>query len=551
MHSTHKPSPLISNPKMQTLASLSLYSPTPHPRLPPTTMSTLPHQLQRRPSSVLCSLLPAGGLYPPTPHSHHPRLPLTMTCSLQLRRRRSSVSCSSLPATGDGGGGDHDDDFQAFAEAAKDFNLIPLCKTLFTDEVTPTTAYWRLTKEDDDPYSPSFISTLPSGNGRYTLIGAQPAVEFVAKENFVTVIDGWEGSRREEFVEDPMRLLKRMMEKWKPQPLVGLPDTFCGGWFGYFSYDTFRYVEKKLPFSSAPKDDRYLSDIDVCLYDEVIVFDHVEQKAYLIHWVLLDRYASVETAFLEGKSRLDSLFSKVQDGILPGFGKALHSYIFDSSSLSSNMTKEEYRRAVVKAKKSIGVGDHIVLSQRFQRSIGTDPFSVYRILGSEHSSPFRTYLKGRMCVLVSTSQEILVFLKQGKITKRALSWAEKRGKIPEVELETLLLGDEKERAKHMRMLDLEKIDISKVTGEMFEHLSCWDVLQAALPSAVVSGSPKAKAIELIDQLEQSRRGPYGGGVGCISFFGDMEMSVTSDLIVFKTGTRVAHIQVGVTIKGAL
>ncbi|XP_058227491.1 anthranilate synthase alpha subunit 2, chloroplastic-like [Rhododendron vialii] len=98
------------------------------------------------------------------------------------------------------------------------------------------------------------VSGVPKG--RYTLIGAQLAVEFVAKENFVTVIDGWEGSRREEFVEDPMCLLKRMMEKWKPQPKVELPDTFCGGWFGYF-YDTFRYVEKKLPFSSAPMPPRY------------------------------------------------------------------------------------------------------------------------------------------------------------------------------------------------------------------------------------------------------------------------------------------------------
>ncbi|KAG5537052.1 hypothetical protein RHGRI_024486 [Rhododendron griersonianum] len=406
----------------------------------------------------------------------------------------------------------------------------------------------------------------------YTLIGAQSAVEFVAKENFVTVIDGWEGGRREEFVEDPMRLLKRMMDEWKPQPWVGLPDTFCGGWFGYFSYNTFRYVEKMLPFSSAPKDDRYLPDIDVCLYDDVIVFDHVEQKSYLIHWVLVDRYASVEAAFFEGKSRLDSLFYKVQDGILPRIGKASDSYIFDSSLRSSNMTKEEYRLAVVKAKKSIGVGDHVVLSQRIQRRTGADPFSVYRVIGSKHPSPFRTYLKGRVCVLVSISQEILISLKQGKITKRALSWAEKKGRIPGEELEASLLGDEKERAKHMWMLDSEKIDIAKVckadsvnlekireieqhsrviymsstvTGELFEHLSCWDALQAALPSAVVSGAPKGKAIELIDELEPTRRGPYGGSVGFVSFFGDMDMCVALDMILFPTGTGVAHIQAGV------
>lgn len=396
--------------------------------------------------------------------------------------------CSSLPA---GGGGD----FHAFAEAAKDFNLIPFCRTIFFNEDTSTKVYLRLTKEDEGPYSPSFISTLPSSKGRYTLIGAQPAVEFVAKEKFVTVIDGWEGSRRDDIVEDPMRLLKRMMEKWKPQPLVGLPDTFCGGWFGYFSYDTFRYVEKKLSFSSAPKDDRFLPDIDVCLYDDVIVFDHLERKTYLIHWVLLDRYDSLEAAFFRGKlaeSRLDSLFLKLPDGILPG---ALDSYIFDTSSLRSNMTKEEYSLAVVKAKNNIGVGDHVVLSRRFYRRIDTDPFTVYRQLWSE---PFGTYLKGRGYALISKSQENLVFVKQD-------------------------------------------------TRELSERLSCWDALQVALPSAVVCGAPKAKAMELIDQLEQSRRGPYGGGVGFVSFFGDMDMSVSSDMILFPTGTGVAHIQVGIPV----
>ncbi|KAM1115386.1 hypothetical protein TB2_038464 [Malus domestica] len=175
------------------------------------------------------------------------------------------------------------DESEKFVEASKKGNLIPLSRSIFSDHLTPVLAYRCLVKEDDRD-APSFLfeSVEPGSNdsnvGRHSVIGAQPSIEIVAKENMVTIMDHKEGCRTEEFVEDPMTVPRRIMEGWTPQLLDELPEAFCGGWVGYFSYDTVRYVEKKnLPFPSAPPDDRNLPDVHLGFYDDVIVFDHVDK----------------------------------------------------------------------------------------------------------------------------------------------------------------------------------------------------------------------------------------------------------------------------------
>ncbi|MCD7462754.1 Allatostatin [Datura stramonium] len=175
------------------------------------------------------------------------------------------------------------DDSVKFKEASKHGNLIPIYRSIFSDHLTPVLAYRCLVKEDDRE-APSFLfesvepGSKASNVGRYSVIGAQPTMEIVAKENMVTIMDHLEGSRTEQFAEDPMIIPRRIMERWKPQCIDELPEAFCGGWVGYFSYDTVRYVEKKkLPFSNAPMDDRNLPDLHLGLYDDVIVFDHVEK----------------------------------------------------------------------------------------------------------------------------------------------------------------------------------------------------------------------------------------------------------------------------------
>ncbi|XP_044481852.1 anthranilate synthase alpha subunit 2, chloroplastic [Mangifera indica] len=495
------------------------------------------------------------------------------------------------------------DQFSKFHEASRNGNLIPLYRCIFSDHLTPVLAYRCLVKEDDRD-APSFLfesvepGLLVSSIGRYSFVGAQPTIEIVAKENMVTVMDHEEGKRTEEIVEDPMVVPRRIMEGWKPQLIDELPEAFCGGWVGYFSYDTVRYVEKKkMPFSSAPPDDRNLPDVHLGLYDDVIVFDHVEKKAYVIHWVRLDRFSSVEEAFNDGMNRLENLVSRVHDidpPKLPSGSIKLHTHLFGPKLKTSSMTREEYKEAVLKAKEHIMAGDifQIVLSQRFERRTFADPFEIYRALRIVNPSPYMTYLQARGCILVASSPEILTRVKKNKITNRPLAGTVRRGKTPreDLMLEKELLSDEKQCAEHIMLVDLGRNDVGKVsksgsvkierlmnveryshvmhisstvTGELLDHLTSWDALRAALPVGTVSGAPKVKAMELIDELEVTRRGPYSGGFGGISFTGDMDIALALRTMVFPTSTRydtmysykdvnkrrewVAHLQAGAGI----
>ncbi|XP_057424095.1 anthranilate synthase alpha subunit 2, chloroplastic-like isoform X2 [Lotus japonicus] len=490
-----------------------------------------------------------------------------------------------------------------FLEASKKGNVIPLYRCIFSDHLTPVLAYRCLVKEDERD-APSFLfeSVEPgfqvSSIGRYSVVGAQPCMEIVAKENSVTVMDHEEGRRTEEFVEDPLLIPRQIMEKWTPQLIDELPEAFCGGWVGYFSYDTMRYVEKKkLPFSNAPLDDRSLPDVHLGLYDNIIVFDHVMKKAYVIHWVRLDRYSSAEEALNDGMDRLENLVSRVHDIItprLPAGSIKLSTSLFGPKLELSNMTNEEYKNAVLQAKEHILAGDifQIVLSQRFERRTFADPFEIYRALRIVNPSPYMTYLQARGSILVASSPEILTRVKKGKITNRPLAGTVRRGKTPQedIMLEKELLSDQKQCAEHVMLVDLGRNDVGKVskpgsvqveklmnveryshvmhisstvTGELLDNLTSWDALRAALPVGTVSGAPKVKAMELIDQLEVTRRGPYSGGFGGISFSGDMDIALALRTIVFPTNTRfdtmysykdvnkrrewVAHLQAGAGI----
>ncbi|KAM5551491.1 hypothetical protein ABKV19_026372 [Rosa sericea] len=258
------------------------------------------------------------------------------------------------------------------------------------------------------------------------------------------------------------------------------------------------------------------------------------------------------------------------------------------------MTSEEYKEAVLKSKEHILAGDifQIVLSQRFERRTFADPFEIYRSLRIVNPSPYMTYLQGRGCIVVASSPEILTRVKNRTITNRPLAGTVRRGKTPKEDLmlENQLLNDEKQCAEHIMLVDLGRNDVGKVskpgsvkveklmnieryshvmhisstvTGELLDHLSSWDVLRTALPVGTVSGAPKVKAMELIDELEVTRRGPYSGGFGGISFSGNMDIALALRTIVFPTSFRydtmysykdtnkrrewVAHLQAGAGI----
>lgn len=468
-------------------------------------------------------------------------------------------------------------DYVKFVEMSKNGNLIPLYRCIFSDHLTPVLAYRCLVSQDDRD-APSFLfesveqGQMGTNVGRFSIVGAQPAMEIVAKENSVTIMDHERGTREEEFTEDPMTVPPRIMSNWKPVLTDELPIAFCGGWIGYFSYDTVRYVEKrKLPFSKAPEDDRGLPDMHLGLYNDVVVFDNVEKKAYVIHWVRVDDYSSADEAFKDGQRRLDILVSRVQDIDPPRLSSGsikLQTGLFGAALKESSMTSEQYKKAVLKAQEHILAGDifQIVLSQRFERRTFADPFEVYRALRVVNPSPYMIYLQARGCILVASSPEILTRVKQGKVTNRPLAGTRKRGKTQAEDevLEKELLNDEKECAEHIMLVDLGRNDVGKVskpgsvkvekymnveryshvmhisstvTGQLQENLTSWDALRAALPVGTVSGAPKVKAMELIDEIEPTRRGPYSGGIGGISYNGDMDIALALRTMVFSTVPR--------------
>ncbi|KAH0463993.1 hypothetical protein IEQ34_006779 [Dendrobium chrysotoxum] len=521
-------------------------------------------------------------------HYHRPLLPT-------LRRALSPPPSALL-----------DDKVEAgrFKEASKNgCNMVPLYRCIFSDHLTPVLAYRCLVREDERD-APSFLfesveqGSLGTNVGRYSVVGAQPAMEIVAKENRVSILDHEAGYKTEKTMEDPMEVPRTIMAGWSPLLIDDLPHTFCGGWVGYFSYDTVRYVEKKkLPFSRSPKDDRNLPDVHLGLYNEVIVFDHVEKKAFVIHWVHIDQYSSVEDAYKDGKNKLENLLARVHNRVVPRLSSGsvkLQTRQFGSSLKMSSMTNEAYKEAVARAKEHILAGDifQVVLSQRFQRSTFADPFEVYRALRIVNPSPYMTYLRARGAILVASSPEILTRMKKKKIVSRPLAGTIKRGKTVEEDrkLEKILLSDEKQCAEHIMLVDLGRNDVGKVskpgcvtveklmnveryshvmhisstvTGELLDHLTCWDALRAALPVGTVSGAPKVRAMELIDELEVTRRGPYSGGFGGISLSGEMDIALALRTIVFPTCDRynsmysykhmdrrqewVAHLQAGAGI----
>lgn len=447
-------------------------------------------------------------------------------------------------------------------------NVVPLCRRIMSDQLSPVTAYRCLVK-DDDLTAPSFLlESVVNGDqqGRYSFVGARPAMEIIATKNKVTVVDHEKGTRTVSMEKDPMLVPEAMSRAWKPASLEGLPKVFTGGFVGYAGYDTVRYVySEKLPFEAAPEDDRGLHDMHLALYNDVVVFDQATKIVYAISWVHVGEEersspAALWRVYEEGRTRLNRLVDQLTPAAIPALPMgeiALELAKRPASPGKSNMTEAEFLEAVLKGKEHIKAGDafQLVLSQRFERHTFANPFEIYRALRVVNPSPYMVYMQCRSCVLVSSSPEILTRVGKDRIvTNRPLAGTRRRGRTDEEDLalEKELLADAKECAEHVMLVDLGRNDVGKVaqhgsvvveklmeveryshvmhisstvTGKLLPELDAWDALRAALPAGTVSGAPKVRAMQIIDSLEVNKRGPYGGGVGHVSFTGSMDMAL--------------------------
>lgn len=466
---------------------------------------------------------------------------------------------------------------RAGGEAGDAVCVVPVGVRVLADVLTPILAYRRLVTADERT-APSFLLESVEGGerqGRYSILGSRPALEVAIRGGRARVDDHCSGRITEDECPDPIGLVRGLTEGWRVITPPGaherglLPRCVVGGWFGYAAYDTVRAAEPvKLDPANAPPDDRDLPELSLGLYDRVVVFDHVDRVVHLVRSVRVDPEDDAAAAYDAAAADLDAMVRQILTTEKP-----LPTGVIDrvdgatNIPMPSNTTREEHAAMVAQAKEYIKAGDifQVVLGQRFERRSGADPFEVYRALRAVNPSPYMVYMQTGGAILVASSPEILCRVRRDGegglvLTNRPLAGTRRRGRTAEEDkaLEAELLADPKEIAEHAMLVDLGRNDVgcvarpgsieladvmsveryshvmhisSTVTGVLRDGLDCWDALRATLPVGTISGAPKIRAMQIIDELEKVRRGPYGGGLGWVSLDGEMDMALTLRTIV--------------------
>jgi anthranilate synthase component 1 len=467
----------------------------------------------------------------------------------------------------------HYPDFETFSKLAATHAWVPVYRRLLSDSLTPVSAFHKF----DSGSSACLFESVVGGEkvGRYSFLAADPFLEFEALGTRV-VITG--GSQREEFdCADPLEVLRQRVEQIRPAVLPELPP-FTSGAVGYAGYDVIRYSER-LPHP--PRDDRGLPDLAFAFYDHMIVFDHVNKTTVVVAMARLDEMlgddeAVYAAAYADAQARIDAIVARLE---APGAELApadIDAQGEPAKAYRSNFQRAEFQQAVHKCVEYIRAGDifQVVISQRLELEIESHPFEIYRTLRVVNPSPFMFYLRTPRVTLVGSSPEIMVRVVDGRITVRPLAGTRRRGASDEEDrrLAEELLADPKERAEHVMLVDLGRNDVgrvaryrsvevtdvmtieryshvmhitSNVSGQLAEGRDAFDALRACLPAGTVSGAPKVRAMQIIDEIEPHRRGPYAGAVGYLDFGGNMDTCIALRTLVVQ-GNR-AYIQAGAGI----
>jgi anthranilate synthase component 1 len=438
---------------------------------------------------------------------------------------------------------------EEFVKLSKQGNLIPVYKEIVADMETPVSAYKKI--EGDHAF---LLESVEGGEkiARYSFLGANPQKIYKFKS----------GS-------DPFPQLKKIINSYKPVRISGLPR-FHGGLVGYINYDVVRYIEK-LPAKNP--DDLKLPEMQLMLTDTILAFDHIKHKILIISNAHIT--GDPEKAYQEATAKIMALEKKLR--------KPLKSTEFEiplvprrQLKVKSNLTQAQFMKIVEQAKEYIRAGDiiQVVLSQRFHAPFKGNPFNLYRVLRTINPSPYMYYLKLGDLKIVGSSPEVMVRLENSEAIIRPIAGTRPRG-VTEAEDKKLseeLLASPKERAEHIMLVDLARNDlgrvclprsvevtelmtvekyshvmhiVSNVKGKLQKGLDAIDLLRASFPAGTVSGAPKVRAMEIIDELENIKRGPYAGAVGYFSFSGEMDTCITIRTIVLSKGK--AYLQAGAGI----
>jgi len=440
-------------------------------------------------------------------------------------------------------------------------NLVPVFASLLSDQLTPVSAFDRIAGPSDHAF---LLESVVGGEkiARYSFLGTSPVALIESRGNRVTVTDA-AGARTREG-EDPLRVVQHELSRFRAAHPPGLPR-FLGGAVGYAGYDIIRHFEK---LGASPPDDRRLPDLQFGIYDRMVVFDHVRKLVHVVAHADVRNGADWGAAYSAACDRIKEtirLFSVSRpEDIRPLTAESTRSLSFES-----NLTRTQFESAVERCKEYIKAGDvfQVVISQRLSAATPAPPFDVYRALRVINPSPFMFYVQSPAVTLVGASPEILCRLEGRTVTTRPLAGTRPRGRTEAEDrgMEAELLADPKERAEHIMLVDLGRNDLarvcepgtvqvddlmsieryshvmhicSNVSGTLAEGKNAFDALRCVLPVGTVSGAPKIRAMQIIDEMETVRRGPYAGAVGYIDFSGNMDTCIAlRTLVVTPSGTE--------------
>ena len=451
-------------------------------------------------------------------------------------------------------------DFQEFKRLAKRGNVIPVYREILADLETPVSTFLKI---DDGLYAFLLESVESQENvGRYSFLASGPSLIFEAKNGTVTCTrpaGRRKSTRSYTCCGNPLDEIRQMLRAFHYVPVKGLPR-FCGGFVGYMGYDMVRFFED-IPDKNP--DDLCVPDCVLMLAETLIIFDHVNRKIKIVSNCVLDvkTPAALARAYKTALRRIDAVVVKLKR---PLKADAEPRKGLQEPAIVSNVGKAGFQEGVRKAKEYIRCGDIIqtVLSQRFHMKLHQKPFNIYRSLSSVNPSPYMFYLKLADLTLVGSSPELLVRCENGIVETRPIAGTRPRGsnEQEDAKLAKELLGDAKEKAEHLMLVDLGRNDlgrvcdygsvkvdefmtvekyshvmhiVSNVTGKLKKGKSALDALIACFPAGTLSGAPKIRAMEIIDEIETTRRGPYGGAVCYFSFSGNLDSCIIIRTILIK------------------
>jgi len=456
--------------------------------------------------------------------------------------------------------------FSEFKELSKKFTLVPVRAEIFSDLETPVSAFLKIKKGQYNFLLESVEQE--ERTGRYSFLGTNPEIVFQSRQAKVEIFNTSTGEKKVSVEKVPLEKLENVLKEYKTFSISQLPN-FSGGFIGYLSYDFVRRLEK-LPDSTVDELKAY--DAFFMLAKNIIAFDHFKRKIIFISNAFIPKFSSIKKAYEESIQHIEKMKSDLDNPLFliePARKKTRERF-------KSNFSRGEFTRNVSKAKKYITEGDviQVVLSQRWKKKLDIEPFSIYRSLRSVNPSPYMFYLETGDVNLIGSSPEILVKLEGNVATVRPIAGTRKRGKTEKDEerLKKELLNDEKEKAEHIMLVDLGRNElgrvckagtikvtelmgiekyshvmhiVSNVIGKLSAGKTSFDLLNATFPAGTVTGAPKIRAMEIIEELESAKRGPYAGAVGYFDFHKNMDFCITIRTI-FTKGSKI-YLQAGAGI----